>query len=148
MSSLLCHALVRRFPRRNFFWVQAYVPKTHTKNTGFYSDRIIISVKLVVRKVNLPLLGQAKFTPLVQFYIPPIWKAPAFPLSCQASWSRHSNHLRASIAQYIQEAQHQLPPPGFPRGLPLMPVGTVAYRQCLWDPVRVSITKHSPSLRQ
>lgn len=23
-----------------------------------------------------------------------------------------------------------------------------AYRQCLWDPVRVSITKHSPSLRQ
>ena len=24
----------------------------------------------------------------------------------------------------------------------------MAYRQCLWDPVRVSITKHSPSLRQ
>lgn len=23
-----------------------------------------------------------------------------------------------------------------------------AYRQCLWDPVKVSITKHSPSLRQ
>lgn len=24
----------------------------------------------------------------------------------------------------------------------------MTYRQCLWDPVKVSITKHSPSLRQ
>lgn len=34
------------------------------------------------------------------------------------------------------------------KGLLFKLSGAGAYRQCLWDPVRVSITKHSPSLRQ
>lgn len=66
---------------------------------------------------------------------------PLFPSSNTKDTSLGHSHVKTHDPVIPAAGPHtSCPPrPGRPPG---------AYRQCLWDPVRVSITKHSPSLRQ
>lgn len=84
----------------------------------------------------------------IWFYLPQLWKIPALPCPLLRLLILPFKQLEC-MPLIVHSWSSTLPSTsGLLQGLPSAPVAALAYRQCLWDPVRVSITKHSPSLRQ